>query len=69
MRDPARIDRILTLLEAIWSYCPDLRLGQIIVNAVGDIDYDERLFYLEDQGLIEKFEQYLNLLEQRKQRR
>ena len=34
MRDPARIDRILSLLREVWQRNPDLRLAQIVVNAV-----------------------------------
>lgn len=30
MRDPDRIDRVLTKLGAIWKQSPDLRLGQIL---------------------------------------
>lgn len=33
MRDPARIDRILKLLEFYWRKHPDLRLAQIVLNA------------------------------------
>lgn len=32
MRDPARIDKILKLLENYWKLNPDLRLGQIVSN-------------------------------------
>lgn len=35
MRDPARIERILTRLRAYWLSAPDLRLTQIVGNAVG----------------------------------
>ena len=32
MRDPARIDRILTKLGEVWRKSPDLRLGQLVDN-------------------------------------
>lgn len=32
-RDPARIDIVLSALRAYWLANPDLRLGQIVVNA------------------------------------
>jgi uncharacterized protein YihD (DUF1040 family) len=32
MRDPARIDRILKLLEQRWKEQPDQRLGQLVTN-------------------------------------
>lgn len=34
MRDPARIDRILKLLEQRWKEAPDQRLGQLVLNFV-----------------------------------
>ena len=37
MRDPKRIQRIIVLLHAYWAQHPDLRLGQIIGNAVPSI--------------------------------
>jgi len=32
MRDPIRIDRILTKLGEVWRLAPDLRLGQLLLN-------------------------------------
>jgi hypothetical protein len=32
VRDPARIDRILDLLGAVWRAHPDQRLGQLLLN-------------------------------------
>jgi hypothetical protein len=34
MRDPARIDRVLAELRAAWMAAPDLRLGQLLLNAL-----------------------------------
>lgn len=48
MRDPNRIPHILGELEKIWKELPDLRLGQLILNVVGD----PTLYYLEDEDLI-----------------
>lgn len=36
MRDPARIDPILAKLRAYWTARPDMRLGQITLNALRD---------------------------------
>lgn len=33
MRDPSRIERMIGLLRDHWTQHPDLRLGQIVVNA------------------------------------
>lgn len=32
MRDPGRIDRIISLLGALWRGQPDTRLGQLVDN-------------------------------------
>ena len=36
MRDPSRIDEILTELREIWLAHPDLRLGQLVLNAAAN---------------------------------
>ncbi len=48
MRDPARIERILGLVEKIWRHEPDFRLTQLIMNAL-NITYDP--YYIEDDEL------------------
>ncbi len=48
MRDPKRIPEILNELKAIWGSFPDLRLGQLLLNAVRD----PVLYYLEDEEII-----------------
>ena len=50
-RDPARIDRILTLLRAYWLARPGLRLGQIVGNLTPDLHDPLRKgdpYYVED---------------------
>jgi uncharacterized protein YihD (DUF1040 family) len=34
MRDPKRMPEILELIGKLWSYYPDLRLGQLLQNFV-----------------------------------
>jgi len=48
MRDPNRIPLILDQLRSCWLRYPDLRLGQLIIDAAG---YDNP-FFLEDDDLI-----------------
>jgi hypothetical protein len=48
MRDPARIDRILGLLGEVWTKNPDLRLGQLVVNALPPGQPCPQVFYPED---------------------
>ena len=50
MRDPARIKRILKLVEKIWNDAPDLRLTQIIMNS---LRMNSDPYYVEDDKLEE----------------
>lgn len=66
MRDVNRIPQILGDLKKIWELTPDIRLGQLLLNAV---DHNEKtLFYIEDQDLIDKMfhEIYSNLMKELK---
>lgn len=49
MRDPARIDRVLAQIAVLWHRYPDLRLGQLLVNA--EPRFDVLPFYIEDTDL------------------
>ena len=53
MRDSNRIDRILNEIRIIWKKCPDLRLGQLILNAIDD----PALYYIEDEELVKLLKQ------------
>lgn len=48
LRDPKRIQPMLEALKRIWTENPDLRLGQIIVNASKDAPY-----FVEDHVMME----------------
>jgi len=48
MRDPNRIPEMMDLIGRIWMKYPDLRLGQLIANAVGD----QKPFYIEDDEML-----------------
>ena len=66
MRDINRISQILDDLKKAWELTPDLRLGQLLLNAV---DHNETaLFYIEDQELINKIyhQIYSNLMKELK---
>lgn len=47
MRDPKRIPKVLKEIERLWKKYPDLRLGQLLINA--DIDY-----WMEEDDLLER---------------
>lgn len=53
MRDSKRIGEILELLKTEWEKVPDWRLGQLLSNSCSV------LFYVEDEDLIEKVQEYL----------
>lgn len=60
MRDPARIAGMLKALEKVWRKDPDLRLGQIIVNAIVYIRPSfecPAAFYIEDDEMLKGIEQ------------
>jgi uncharacterized protein YihD (DUF1040 family) len=49
MRDPNRIHEILRVMSKVWYNHPDLRLGQLILNACAT---DSGLYYMEDEDLL-----------------
>jgi uncharacterized protein YihD (DUF1040 family) len=51
-RDPDRIDIVLAELAAYWSRHPDLRLGQLVVNAARRAGVDDA-YVVEDDRLLE----------------
>ncbi len=50
MRDPNRINKVIEYLRALWQSNPDMRLMQLLCNAVGDGPF---IYYLEDDKLME----------------
>lgn len=59
MRDPNRIPEVLAALGLYWMNHPDLRLGQIVVNACGGpmtMAEDVDVFNVEDDVLLRKLE-------------
>ncbi|KLD69318.1 hypothetical protein Y887_17500 [Xanthomonas pisi DSM 18956] len=64
MRDPARIDQVLALLEEVWRRDPDLRLGQLIYNAARLREPQLfEVFSIEDSMLQEGLIRYLEKLQ------
>lgn len=57
MRNIDRIDPALDQLRAVWLANPDLRLGQLVLNAAdaasaGGVTPCPGLFYMEDAALL-----------------
>lgn len=60
VRDINRIDGVLEELGKIWKEYPDLRLGQLLLNAVRD----PALYYLEDEEIIKELKNLYKIEEQ-----
>jgi uncharacterized protein YihD (DUF1040 family) len=59
MREPKRIDIVLSEIREIWQQNPDLRLGQLLCNVLRD----PMLYYVEDEQLVEYVKKYYNTTE------
>ena len=55
MRDPNRIEPMLALIREIWYKYPDLRLTQLIMNA---LKMNQDPYYVEDEKLKKALEEY-----------
>ena len=69
MRDPNRIPIMLKALEEVWRADPDLRIGQLLVNATnfsGRKVVCPEIFYAEDDALLKGIEQYRDKVRQAK---
>jgi len=64
MRDPERIDPVLAAVREIWMEYPDLRLGQLLVNAVRPAEPCPELYSVEDSALVRKLQELAALLSQ-----
>jgi uncharacterized protein YihD (DUF1040 family) len=63
LRDPARIHKIISLLESYWEKNPDLRLCQIILNAVNTANFSSSPYYVEDEVLESALRKFLGDLD------
>lgn len=55
MRKKERIPKILAEIQKIWEDNPDLRLGQLINNAISS---DTVLYYIEDNDLLDYLKRF-----------
>ena len=62
MRNPQRIDEMLVLIRSVWEKDPDLRLGQLILNAARMKDPGADVGGIEDERLRKGLIRYLNML-------
>lgn len=54
MRDSKHIDEMLETLREYWLRHPDLRLGQIVVNACRPRTPCPDVFYTEDDVILDR---------------
>lgn len=60
MRDPKRIRKFCNRLATAWELVPDLRFGQLLFNIFAQIKNEGKdPFYLEDDSMIKRIEQYI----------
>lgn len=60
MRDPKRIRKFCNRLATAWELVPDLRFGQFLFNIFVQIKNEGKdPFYLEDDSMIKRIEQYI----------
>lgn len=55
MRDAKRIERILNNINELWLKNPDLRLMQLLMNA---LNLNQDPYYVEDDILEKRLEEY-----------
>jgi hypothetical protein len=60
VRDPKRIRKFCNRLATAWELVPDLRFGQLLFNIFVQIKNEGKdPFYLEDDSMIKRIEQYI----------
>ena len=60
MRDHKRIRKFCNRLATAWELVPDLRFGQLLFNIFVQIKNEGKdPFYLEDDSMIKRIEQYI----------
>lgn len=63
MRDPQRIDDVLAALRGAWLESPDLRLGQLLINAARPCAPCPEVFHMEDEELLRRLNSYRALVQ------
>jgi ribonuclease inhibitor len=53
-RNPERIPLSLRAIEEVWRQSPDLRLGQLLLNAMENPQNGSELYFIEDDRLLKK---------------
>lgn len=63
MRDPKRIDDFCDRLKEVWKQVPDWRFGQLMLNALGDVQAKtgRDVFFIEDPEMIQRLEELFKI--------
>jgi hypothetical protein len=61
MRDPKRIEKICEKLRILWTYYPDMRLGQLLENFIypHHMNSNGCIFYYEDDMVEGKLDEMI----------
>ena len=52
-----QMDDVLRMLDKVWSECPELRFGQLLVNVIPN-SYKSDPFYVRDGDLIRHLDDF-----------
>ena len=58
--EPNTNKEMLETIEKAWAKYPDLRLAQLLVNAIKPSESCSEVYYIEDSQLINKLELFIN---------
>ncbi|HPG30412.1 MAG TPA: hypothetical protein PKY81_07425 [bacterium] len=59
MREKERMERIFSKIKLVWDKDPDLRLMQLLINAVQPKDPSSELYYYEDTNLEKQLDNFI----------
>jgi uncharacterized protein YihD (DUF1040 family) len=60
--EPNSAKELLETIEKAWDKYPDLRLSQLLVNAIKPSEPCPEIYYLEDSQLLKKLEHFMHEL-------
>lgn len=58
--EPDTNKEMLETIEKAWAKYPELRLAQLLVNAIKPSEPCSEMYYVEDSRLINKLELFIN---------
>ena len=58
--EPNTNKKMLETIEKVWAKYPELRLAQLLVNAIKPSEPCSEMYYVEDSQLINKLELFIN---------